>query len=162
MNQKSLYFFCFFQTSDTESAGSGIGGNDDCVSIDRVRFDDNVSFIEATSSPSLGSTRSEKATDSSQQSDVKVNSDKTSLRSLLHHSGASTSSGDKKVPKLHKTSPQTVVDLSGIEISVDGKPLEVVIEPICVNGDSVTASFEVSIPVEVDGTQPSTLEVSSL
>ena len=151
------------QTSDTESAGSGIGGNDDSVSVDRVRFDDNVSFIEATSSPvSIRSTRSDKTSENAQQSDVKVNADKTNLRSMLYHSGASTSGGDKRIAKLRKPSPHIEVDLSGIEISVDGKPLEVIIEPICVNGDSVNTSFEVSVPMEMEGTQPSNVEVSSL
>ena len=122
-----------------------------------------MTFIEATSSPALNdSSCNDKTTDSSQQSDVKVNSDKASLRSMLYHAGTSTSNGDKRVPKIRKSSPHVEVDLSGIEISVDGKPLDVVIEPTCVNGNSVTASFEVSVPVEVDGTQSSTIEVSSL
>lgn len=145
------------QTSDTESAGSGFVGNDDSVSVDRVRFDDNVSFIEATSSPvSIGSTPingSEKAVDSSQ-----VNADKTSLRSMLYHTGASTSNSDKRLPKLRKSPQYTEVDLSGIEISVDGKPLDVIVEP----ANPTTPPFDISLPTGMEGNQPNTHEVSSL
>ncbi|KAK3915332.1 E3 ubiquitin-protein ligase RNF19A, partial [Frankliniella fusca] len=144
------------QTSDSESAASGFGGNDDSVSADRVRFDDNVSFIEASSNAvSIGSTRSkgsDKSTDISQQPETKVNNDKGSLRSKLCQSVASSSSGDKRLPKHRK--PHTEVDLSGIEISVDGKPLDVIIEPVCVSDNSVQESCEVSIPSDIDGKQP--------
>lgn len=152
------------QTSDSESAGSGACGNDDSVSVERVRFDDNVSFIEATSSPvSAGSSRSrgnDKTFDT--HSDMKQSADKTGARSMLFHSGPSTSNGDKQLPKLRKSCPYSEVDLSGIEISVDGKPLDVIIEPICVSSDSVNTTPDVSVPVEVDSFNPGTLEVSSL
>ncbi|XP_034250678.1 E3 ubiquitin-protein ligase RNF19B-like isoform X2 [Thrips palmi] len=146
------------QTSDTESAGSCFGGNEDCVSVDRVRFDDNVSFIEASSSPvSVGSVNiraSEKNSENSQPQTDSVQSLSLPL-GVSKSSGASTNSGEGKLTKPCKSTAFTGVDLSGIEISVDGKPLDVIIEP-----SNMMGSLDVSIPIKVD--QPSNLEISTL
>lgn len=136
-----------------------MGGYEDSVSVDRVRFDDNVSFIEASSSPvSVGSARSrvtEKNSENFQPKTDPVHGLSKPLGVSKSSSGASTSSGDKRTAKLRKSSPFTEVDLSGIEISVDGKPLDVIVEPT-----NITGSLNDTVAIEVD--QPSNLEVSTL
>lgn len=114
--------------------------------MDRVRFDDNVSFIEASSSPkymgSACSRASEKNLENSEPKSDSVASLSMSV-GVSKSSGASASSGEKRTPKICESTSFTEVDLSGIEISVD-----------------ITGSLDESLPIEVD--QPINLEVSTL